>query len=83
MAIAAAMMAITNLHLDPTMDPCGSSGAQVHVSFDDSGYYSYIGTDAVYFPENVPTLNLEGMGDHGNWSERWAGIARHACLWNW
>jgi len=77
MAVAAEMVTLTNLHLDPAIVSCGASGAQVHVSFEDSGYYSYVGTDALYFGENVATLNLEGMGSHGNWADAWVGVARH------
>ncbi|WP_164850564.1 M12 family metallopeptidase [Sinorhizobium medicae] len=75
--IAAEMISLTNLALDTVPRRCGGTGAQIHVSFNDEGYYSYIGTDALFFDESVPTLNLSGMGGHASWSHEWVGVARH------
>ncbi|MDP8998307.1 MAG: M12 family metallopeptidase [Pseudomonadota bacterium] len=77
MAVAAEEIKLTDLKLDASTPACGSSGAMIHVSFNDSGYYSYVGKDALLFGENVATLNLSGMGSSGTWSSSWVGIARH------
>jgi len=71
------VVALTNLVLDPSAPTCGSTGAQIHISFNDSGYYSYVGTDALFFGESVTTLNLSGFGQTGNWPQSWVGVARH------
>ncbi|WP_027146029.1 M12 family metallopeptidase [Mesorhizobium sp. WSM3626] len=71
------MTSYTDLHLETATPDCGSTGAQIHVSFTDDGYYSYVGNDALLFDESQRTLNLSGMGAQGNWSPTWVGIARH------
>ncbi|WP_245428210.1 M12 family metallopeptidase [Rhizobium phaseoli] len=77
MKIADGAFSFTDLKLKSGTPNCGATSSDVHVSFNDSGYYSYVGTDALLFDEMTPTLNLEGMGVKGAWSEHWAGIARH------
>ncbi|WP_136616995.1 MULTISPECIES: M12 family metallopeptidase [Mesorhizobium] len=77
MTVAQEMVDYTDLHLDGSVPDCGSTGAQIHVSFTDDGYYSYVGNDALLFDETQPTLNLNGMGTQGNWTTTWTGIARH------
>jgi hypothetical protein len=76
-AVAAEEIAHTTLKLDPRTPDCDRTGAQIHVSFVDEGYYSYVGKDALYWNEATPTLNLEGMGGKGGWSDTELGLARH------
>lgn len=71
----------TDLHVDESTNNCPSPGAEIRVSFNDKGSYSYIGTDALLIePKTAPTLNLEGMGENDNWSEEDLGRARHEIM---
>jgi hypothetical protein len=80
------LLQYTNLTIDESQLNCGVRSARIRVSFNQAGYWSYIGTDALYVQSNMPTLNLSGMGSDTPWTESQKGVARHedchalACL---
>ena len=50
----------------------------VRISFDRSGYWSYLGTDILRIPRRQPTMNLQGFTV--NTSEReFRRVVRHEC----
>ena len=75
--IFADVLTNTNLRTIQTTANCGQQFAEIRVSFSGGGYWSYVGNDAVLIPQSRPTLNLSGMGQSGNWSPTWVGIAIH------
>jgi hypothetical protein len=50
--------------------------AQVRVSFERTGYWSYLGTDILGIPKNEATLNLEDFTAATPWSE-WLRVPPH------
>jgi hypothetical protein len=78
MQVATEEVGLTNLTLAPGTPACGKTGAEIHVSFNNGdGYASFVGKQALGFKESTATLNLAGMGQSGNWSASWVGLARH------
>jgi hypothetical protein len=50
---------------------------QIRVGFDQPGYWSYIGTDALSIPPGEPTLNLQGFDRLDMPESEWHRVVRH------
>jgi hypothetical protein len=68
---------LTNLKLSPAPRACSNGDGQIRVSFSQPGYWSFVGTEALLIPPPDPTLNLQGMGLDGGWTDDMKGTARH------
>lgn len=53
-----------------------SSPSNIRISFKGIGYYSYVGTQAKYVPQNKQTMNLEGL-DKLTFSKSDDGVILH------
>lgn len=54
----------------------GSNDAMIRITRDNSGYWSYLGTDILGIPRNQPTMNLQGFTEQTSDGE-YRRVVRH------
>lgn len=72
--------AYTNLTVEKDPAPCTGQKTPIRVSFRSSGYWSYVGTDAMLIPTSEPTMGLNELDRTSPIDEAAAGIIRHEIM---
>ena len=73
-AILSSWLDVVNLKLVRTRD---RARADVRISFEEEGSWSYLGTDALAIPDDEPTMNFGWLLDMPNNAEEWERTGLH------
>jgi hypothetical protein len=57
--------------------PAPVASAQVRIAFENSGYWSYLGSDVLQIPKNQPTMNLQGFNTTNVRDSEYYRVVRH------
>jgi hypothetical protein len=70
----------TNISVTLDDTQCTGQSTYIRVSFRPSGYWSYVGTDAMLIPLQQPTMGLHNLDQTTPFDETTKGIVRHEIM---